>query len=289
MTVEEFSYTITEILVAVKLELDEQEYVILVEGRNDKNFYFKNFNFDERRVYFFYPPLPTDNNKEIILNLIKVKQTFAKFCAIVDADFDRITNKIPKQSNIFLTDYHDLEMGIFMSNAINKILDEINIIKRVILEKFIKKLNGSNFREIIFKKSTLLAKLRFLNLSNNWNLSFKQLHNSNFFDYEYFDKEEKCIHYLLSYHNSIKKYRPLDTITIKNALKMYSATHQNFDYPQYCHGKDVCKIMMYYFNHDLRNRRKFDIDLFTVKLSHEESFFHQTNLYSNVVNWIKNN
>ena len=139
MDYKDYGYNIKELLNSIKLEFENQKFVVLVEGYEDREFYSQYFKFDKKEVFFYYPPAPNEYSKGIVIELAKTGQNIAKFCAIIDADLDRITENITIEPNIFLTDYHDLEMGIFMSNAIDKIVRQISSINRDIIKKFIEK------------------------------------------------------------------------------------------------------------------------------------------------------
>lgn len=285
----DYGYNMKELLNSIKLEFDNQEYVVLVEGKEDLVFYSQYFNFKEEEVFFYYPLAPNEYNKGIVIKLAKLHQSIAKFCAIVDADLDRITKEIPEEHNIFLTDYHDLEMGIFMSSAIAKILRTINNVKKKIVECFIEKNGCKNFRELIFKNVFILAYLRYLNHTHKWKLSFKFLHRSNLFDTENFCREDKCIHYLISHHNKKNPSNQLNTNLIAETLKEALIKKDEFNFPQFCHGKDTCKIALYYFNHDLKDKRKDEINMFTLKTAFEEADFKKFQIYRDITTWFEKN
>ncbi len=289
MEYQDYGYNIKEILNSIRFEFENQEYIVLVEGQEDRDFYSQYFKFEKEKVFFYYPPAPNVYSKGIVIELAKTPQNIAKFCAIVDADLDRITKKIINEPNIFLTDYHDLEMGIFMSNAIEKILRLINSIKKNIVEHFIVKNGYKDFRELIFKKASILAYLRYLNHIHNWRLSFKFLHRINLFDSENFCHNDLCIHYLISHHNTKKPSNQLKTKLLKEVLEETLKKKEEFDLTQFCHGKDTCKIALYYFNHDLKDKRKDEINMFTLKTAFEEADFKKFQIYNDVAVWIEEN
>lgn len=288
MDYKDYGYSTKELLNSIKLEFDNQEYVILVEGKEDLVFYSQYFNFEEE-VFFYYPPAPNKYSKGIVIELAKIYQSIAKFCAIVDADLDRITKEMPKEHNIFLTDYHDLEMGIFMSSAIDKILRTINNYKKNIVECFIEKNGCKNLRELIFKKALILAYLRYLNHIHKWKLSFKFLHGSNLFDTENFCHKDMCIHYLISHHNTKNPSNQLNTNLIMKTLEEALKKKDEFNFPQFCHGKDTCKIALYYFNHDLKDKRKDEINMFTLKTAFTEADFMKFQIYKDITTWFEKN
>ncbi len=289
MSYKDYGYNIKELLNSIRFEFENQEFVILVEGQEDLDFYSQYFKFEKDKVFFYYPPAPNKYNKGMVIKLAKTHQNIAKFCAIVDADLDRITKKMINEPNIFLTDYHDLEMGIFMSSAIEKILVLINNITKNIVERFIKKNGCKTFRELILKKALILAYLRYLNYLHNWNLSFKFIHKSNLFDTKNFCHYDICIHYLISHHNTNKSSSQLKTKNVKEILEKALKQKYEFDLTQFCHGKDTCKIALYYFNHDLKDKRKDEINIFTLKTAFEEADFMKFQIYNNVAVWIEEN
>lgn len=289
MDYKDYGYNIKEILNAIRFEFENQDFVVLVEGYEDRIFYSQYFKFEKEKVLFYYPPAPNDYSKGIVIELAKTTQNIAKFCAIIDADLDRITKDMINESNIFLTDNHDLEMGIFMSSAIDKILRLINRFKKDIVKNFIEKNGYKNFRELIFRRASILAYLRYLNHIHKWMLSFKFLHRSNLFDTENFCYYDRCINYLISHHNSKNSSNHLKTELVKEVLEKTLQKKEKFDLAQFCHGKDTCKIALYYFNHDLKDKRKDEINMFTLKTAFEEADFINFQIYKDVTAWIEEN
>jgi hypothetical protein len=98
---------------------------VLVEGKKDLKFYEPFFDTKHHRNMIRYPDFENvKNSKSAVLKAIETINKIAphksrKFIAIIDSDFNHITNSLRKDiENLFYTDYHDSEMFIFSSDAI---------------------------------------------------------------------------------------------------------------------------------------------------------------------------
>lgn len=277
-------YTLDESLNLILLNLRGQKFVLIVEGDDDKEFYRRNLELDEREFYIHVAKY-CEYSKGRAIELARCNQTSASFCTIVDADYDRILNLVPEDSNIILTDNHDLELDILMSGTLQKIVDLK--VENGLVENLIK--NSKNLYEFILEKSKILGKLRFINLKEKWYCSFKKLNyksNGNintFFERKLFMSEDECIKRILSHKCDSSPNIKLKHV--KKKMKEYEKYLENQDKLQLCHGKDVIQILIYFLNRNLRGHRKEEINTHSLFLAHEKQFITNTNLYLKFNKW----
>lgn len=95
-------------------------YYLYVEGRSDERFWNK-FVGEEVLIQVCH-------GKHHVLKTVEEhnKQGVMRFLAIIDKDFYDILGGKPDLSNLFVTDFHDLEMMLFFSNAFAEAINSID-------------------------------------------------------------------------------------------------------------------------------------------------------------------
>lgn len=88
------------------------DWTLFVEGKKDWCVYCK-FYSEEKVV--------VKGTKGDVVNIVDELQNNAKVVGIIDADFDRIY-KTTYSENIFMTDYHDLEIMILLSDVLENMI-----------------------------------------------------------------------------------------------------------------------------------------------------------------------
>ncbi len=279
-------YTLDESLNLILLNLRGQKFVLIVEGDDDKNFYRRNLELEEWNFYIHVAKY-CDYSKGRAIELARCNQSIADFCTIVDADHDRILNLEPKDSNIILTDNHDLELDIIISGTLQKIVD-LKVAKNLV-ENLTK--NTRDLQEFILDKSKILGKLRYVNMKEKWFCRFRKLNYGKdgkinlFFERKMFISEDECIKKILSH--KCKSSPNIKLKNVKKKLNEYAEFLDNQDKLQLCHGKDVIQIFVYYLNKNLRGHRKEEININSVYLAYEKQFITYTKLYTKFNKWFK--
>lgn len=100
--------------------------------------------------------------------------------AFVDADFDRLDGTLPVDPNVIVSDYHDVEMMLLMSQSLSKLLGEYGSQDK--LGKFVVRTSALSVLEHIQQQCAYLAELRYRNHQRRWNLRFKGIDHSKFTD-----------------------------------------------------------------------------------------------------------
>jgi len=103
----------------------------------------------------------------------------AGFLAIVDADFDHIEGRASQSPNCILTEFHDLEVILLCSSALDKVLRE-----RASSDKLraFEEEAGGPIRDVLFDRVQPLGRLRLANERGGWGLRFDGLNYSGYFD-----------------------------------------------------------------------------------------------------------
>lgn len=90
---------------------------------------------------------------------------------IVDADFDRLDRSLPGPQNILKFDCHDLEMMVFGSNALEKVLKVRASRDKV--ERFERE-NGASLRDVVISAGVRVGALRWVSANRKLRLEFRR-------------------------------------------------------------------------------------------------------------------
>lgn len=158
--------------------------MIIVEGATDK-ILFESF-FKRPTIIDFPRPDPSNpnmrNKKSVIAALYELSRlNVTDVAGIVDADYDRIENKLHKKSNLFYTDEHDIEIQIIKSDAFKKFLDNSRRFER--LKDFSEKKNftgewNNNMRSLIVNLAFKIGIYRMVAFSLNPGIPFPKIDES---------------------------------------------------------------------------------------------------------------
>jgi len=105
--------------------------------------------------------------------LMLEKEDLAGVLAILDADFWHLDGVPHSSSNLLLTDFHDLEMMIINSKALDIVLCEYGSATKI--NKFVRKQGGSDIRSVLLDICLPIGLLRWLSVKGNLNLTFEGL------------------------------------------------------------------------------------------------------------------
>ena len=208
-----------------------------------------------------------------------------QFVCVVDADFDNINEKTYDSENIIVTEYHDLDILILCSSALEKFLEE-----RAEPEKLeaVTKSKGTDVRSIVLEAASGLGYLRllakFLWEREDYDLDFKDLE----FGFISLDTlscdEEEMVGEVLanSNHGQVRKSELVARLKrIRNS--------QSYDLRQLCNGHDVMAIlgislrrMLGAFRDTETHRRYIEID---IRSAFDDRAFVSTQLFANLGRW----
>ncbi|RLG24840.1 hypothetical protein DRN85_06980, partial [Methanosarcinales archaeon] len=152
-------YTITN--TARMMRTQYSGTILIVEGSTDSRVYGRLVSKTECRI------IPAEG-KEKAINALEMleKDSFNGVLTIVDADFWKIEGVEPNNSNILLTDSHDLETMILYSDALDSVLSEFGSDPKIMDL-------GKPIRDILLESGLPIGYLRWLSSTTKDNLSLK--------------------------------------------------------------------------------------------------------------------
>jgi hypothetical protein len=231
----ESDFTTSDKLTELRLDMshpkNEGRVFILVEGDSDVRFYRKFFRQNTCKM----EEVPGGKGQvEAILK--ELNKTFRLILGIRDADFLHLEGKSSPLSNLFLTDYHDLEIQLFNSDAaLNAVIHEF-----VPMEKQEK---NANLKAKCFNALQFLSYLRWYNELNNGELKFKGLNLGDIFDVKHFTINTIALLGKIQ-HLSPKVAVNNDAVSVEiEAIKS-----DNHHVLQLTNGHDLMKIMAVYLS-----------------------------------------
>lgn len=209
---------------------------------------------------------------------------FPGVIAIVDADFDRITNTRHKLENLCLTDAHDLDLTIFMTAALQSYLDE-HADPELIEKNF--QNNLLSVRGLIMEKCTPLACGRLASERRNLRIYFKNLEHE-----AYVNQQNLAINVDRLAGDLIA--RSQTTCTVDAFLRFIDAeTAQQHEPSQLLNGHDVAAVLGIAMREVIGTRRNVhtwgsELEA-ALRLAFNWEHFKSTSIYSWLKSWDDNN
>lgn len=275
---------------AIMQDKDFNGFYLIVEGPKDFKLYNKFFDKSWRIKESF----GCEKVKEVleILNLRK----FSKKIGIIDSDFNHILNTKTNIDGLFYTDYHDLEVMIIKTNALDTMINVFCKSERI--EAFIK-VKKESIREVIFELAMEIGYLKLTNKIFDLGLVFKpQNPEGNQIKYKEFISDRtlmflgvnRLVQSLINYSTN-RTDKKLDKELI---LKKYSEIRKNpYDINHLVNGHDLTNILYILIKKVLRSTTKMLNDFNCIEdsliLSYERSEFQKTSLYKELLDWSKGN
>lgn len=219
-----------------------EDPVVIVEGLNDVNLFKNLLNSDSVIIIspdFMYN---VENKKGAVIraiddinnaSLISNSNEHQKYIGIIDLDFNQICNKCKIITNLFYTDTHDIDVQIFTSNALKKMVkffyeepDNINI---------------EVVRSLCLKISSEFGLYLLSLYENGFHSHMKKLNPI----YDYFDDtlildHQKILEKLNEFHVN-GEYTEEELENIKN--KFDDRKSQNLDKLHLANGHDVFRVL----------------------------------------------
>lgn len=278
--------TPTRIANAIMQDASFKGYYLIVEGISDYHFFKKFVNQDNCSIKQAYGHMNVIEVVEILDN-----RQFERKLAIIDSDFKRLDNDIPSNQSIFITDHHDIEIMIFNSPALERVL-EVHYSESKF--KSFQSKKGMLVKDLILSLAKPIGYLKWANKRYNLGLVFKpknpegkQLTYSKFIDERNmnFKGEELLLKTVMDYSNNKgTEMKPLKEIEESYQLQLQEVA----DLYQLCNGHDITNLISLALRKAIGNKnldyRAIESDLI---LSFDTSEFDKTELYMALKNWEK--
>ena len=261
---------------------------LFVEGVSDECFWKKYINRDVINIQQV-------NGWENVVDCVRKfnDESLHNYCiGIVDRDFEHIyPHKAITENNIFMTDYHDLEMMMYQSSALDSVLKAIDR-KNKINWSYIEVLNH------VFGITDKIGSLKLSSQKESLGLIFKKENRDHEFElpkYEKFitnsgdyESDDKLIKYIYDYSKSNKRApEPLPAvdriITIFNESRemQHPSSHLS-------NGHDVSYVMPIVLERKFKLKDKHvTIDTIVIALyaAYNMDLLKQTQLYQAINKW----
>lgn len=275
---------------AILLDNTYKGLYVLVEGNKDCKLFSKFFNLEALRVRTTF-----GCKKMMEVFDILNSRGFNRKIGIIDRDFYDVLGNEPEIENIFITDYHDIEVMIIMTKAFEDVLRIFTIQEKV--EEFEKK-HGKTIREIIFELSDNIGYLKLVEKTNSFGLVFKpkqpegnQIKYCDFIsDKLEFKGDKELIKSIVNYSRN-KTSKSLDEAVISKKLSEIKKT--KVDSLQLSNGHDLSNIVFIFLKKTVRSTNKMLFDNNSVEdsliLAYDFEDFKNTELYKKLLDYSKNN
>ncbi len=218
------------------------------------------------------------------LNILE-NESVAGVLAVVDADFDLLENNLPTSSNLFLSDHHDLEVMLFLSQALDKVLTELGSAEKI--ERFEQRIQ-KEVRSVLFSEAKKVGYLRWLSLQQHLNLKFEGLSYRNFLQEPTLEIELPGL--IRTVKNNSQQHS-LNEQEIQHQL--LSLLAENHDPHLVCCGHDLTGILSVALRKTLgtNDTGKVEPEIIerSLRLAFESSHFATTQLFQSIRQWEQNN
>lgn len=208
--------------------------IVLVEGLTDKTFFNK---FVETKCY-----IKDAYGKQKVIKaipIIKERMPHLAIFGIVDSDFYRLDN-INLNSDILITDTHDLETMIIKTKALDHALKDYANDEK--LKSFFEE-NSDDIRETLLKSSLWIGYLLWIS-QKEFPLKFNELIYKNFIDHGNLELNlDNFIIEILSKNGNCQFNAQILKIKLK---EVFDPTHDKW---QICRGHDIIKILIIGLQH----------------------------------------
>ena len=232
----------------IKMGLNHQQSknYVCVEGSTDLNL-FRNFINTSK---FTIKPVNGKKNLIDIMDLVSLDPDFLslkdKIFGIADADFDHINNLFTSRfsKNIYITDFHDIEIMMIESQSLDSLICEFASQDNININNNFVKLT----RNIIYDSINQVGLLRYINDINQFNLNFSTIKIQNYATLNVVNNIEsisvdvdRLIDELCNRSSSYSG----NTTTIKQSLASFQS--HSFNKLQLLSGHDFTQMLAFYF------------------------------------------
>lgn len=257
----------TNIINDIRLSLNSQVgskiIWVLVEGEDDCKIYPKFFNEHFARVVFV-----NGGKRQLTIALTTLTTETDKVIGINDADFLHLEKNYSEVKNLFITDYHDIEMTMLSFDAVrNNMFTEYCMLDK-----------RNEIWQNILQVSSYVAYIRWYNEKNNCQINFSGLKYGDLTeisDGKISLKNQELLQKLNT--RSQSKTEELNDLNISNFI----ANNKTSDLLNLCNGHDTAKLLALIVGSQVSYKELCQ----HLRLSFTFKEFSQTKLYSQLSDW----
>lgn len=165
-----------EIVTEITMSTEHRPWLV-IEGEDDNRF------FIARTLPLNPKPVIARGWENVVGVISKVleENITATVLGFIDRDYREHLGIIVDQDNIVVSDYRDLEVTLFESEAFLKILVELGSTSKIPTDA-VGNIDIATVRTKIYETTEKMGRLRYSSLKNEWKLRFKCLDYSKFID-----------------------------------------------------------------------------------------------------------
>lgn len=273
---------------AIKMDTSFKGFHLIVEGYKDVKLFGKYIDKTNVRINVAFG----FENAILVLKDLDA-ENFTNRIAVLDSDFNKITGITYDIDGLFFTDYHDIEVMILLSKALEDIL------YFYCSEDRVKSLEGSKnktVREILFELGAEIGYLKLANKLYNLGLIFKPSDsNGNQVKYREFIDENtldykgkaKMIETLVNYsRNKTSNLKSVELINEKFTL----VSSEKYEITHLVNGHDLANILFLILKKTLKSSNNMLTDYNSIEsslvLAYDYEDFKKTNLYNHIQNHV---
>lgn len=275
---------------AICMDCNSHKYYLLTEGEKDTLLFSKFINKENIEIR---PVFGCSKLLECfdILECRNVK----KHIGIIDGDFHRILGTAPEIENLFLVDYHDIEVMMIKSNALNSI---INISGYGFKVTEFERDNNVSLLNALLNSAKNIGYLRLANNIHSLGLKFKpDKPEGNQIPYKDFICDDLVSHDYETMIKRIMDYSRNKSKELKKEMdikeKFLEISQNEYDINQLVNGHDITNILSMFFVKKIKCKKSCVADHNAITdsliLAFETTEFQKTNLYQELKNWSAEN
>jgi Protein of unknown function (DUF4435) len=251
---------------------------VLVEGVDDKTFFSRHLDLASCRVTVAF-------GRPTLLEIAAIleQRGFRGHVGIADADHCVLEGNVPSSPNIVITDFHDLEMMLVASPALDHLIAELgDDSARLKFEVS----TGKSSREHVLALASVVGLFRLLSSRHRWALRFDNVDFERFLNASTFELDREALGEYLRQKQSSPTPCPSPSEMLAAVAAEEKHGHNVY---HLCCGHDVVAILAIGLRKNLGRRRPAEVkpgDLEQkLRLAYESGYFHSTRLYASLQQW----
>lgn len=274
---------------AIMQDTSYANYYLLVEGPKDSKLFKKFFNKEHVRIKETFGCNKLQECKSILED-----RGYEKCIGIIDRDFYEILGTTPQKENLFIVDYHDIEVVMMNSKAFEHV---VNIYTTEAKVSTFETEKGKSLLDIVFDLGNHIGYLKLANKIHDLGLVFKPKDPdgkqiaygefiSNKLDFAGIEKMiDKVIDYSRNKSNNIKSRDEIIEKYNELAKNSYNRNHLS-------NGHDISNILFIFLKKTVRSSNKMLADFNSIEdsliLAYDTNEFKKTNLYREIKTFAEN-
>ena len=254
--------TIDQIILSLNSEIGKDLVYILIEGIYDCKIYSKLFDQEKTNVEY------VNGKGQVSTALNELNNITKQVIGICDADFSHLQNISPNIYNLFLTDFHDIEMTMLSING---------VLKDALTEYELQN-NTSEILQKALNETRIISYIRWFNQINNTKLRFDNMGLGGFVMPHDINAHLDIEAYLCALNKrSLNKTK---AVTVDD-ITQFIQSNNCIDLFNLCNGHDVTALITLIIG----STTSHEIFCSILRASFNIQYFNKTQLYINIQNW----